>query len=309
MNPQPTITIAVTLLCLGSVAEAQVTNIVADYADAFLATGSTNNPDGDNLTAMNFGAAGTLVVASAAAGKGEFQSVLKFNVSNSVALFNSYYGPGNWTITGLALVLTSNYGTDGVQPNNGIFPKISGGQFVIEWLADDDWVEGTGTPNLPTTDGVTYDSLPDLLSGASEILCTNLYKPPGNNVPIPYALPLTTNLVGKVSAGGDVTFLFRAADTQVGYLFNSINYGRGNEPLFQVIATPILTILSGTFTNGGFQLAGIGNNHGFYKVQACTHLATTNWLTIGTTSADGNGNILFDEVSATNALQFYRLTQ
>jgi len=183
MNWHPAIASAMTLLCLGSVARAQVTNTVANYADAFLATGSSNNPDGTDLTGENFGGDGTLVVASAASEKGEFQSVLKFNLANLVSLFNTNYGAGSWIITGLSLTLTSNHATDAVQPNNGIFPKISGGQFVIEWLADDDWMEGTGTPNVPTTDGVTYDSLPDLLSGASEILCTNLYTPPGNNVP------------------------------------------------------------------------------------------------------------------------------
>jgi hypothetical protein len=187
MKSHPAIACAITLLCFGSHAGAQVTNTVADNADAFLATGSTNNPAGTDLTGESFGAAGTLVVASAASGKGEFQSVLKFNHSNSVALFDATYGAGNWTITGISLTLTSNYGTDGVQPNNPIFPMVSGGPFVIEWLADDDWVEGTGTPNLPTTDGVTYDSLPSLLAGAGKILCTNLYTPPGNNVPATYA--------------------------------------------------------------------------------------------------------------------------
>jgi len=299
----------ITLLCLGTTAEAQVTNTSADYADAFLATGSTNNPDGNDLTAVNFGGAGTLVVASAASGKGEFQSALKFNLANSFVLFNTHYGPGNWTITGIALILTSNYGTGGVQPNNGIFPRISGGQFVIEWLADNDWVEGAGTPNQPTTDGVTYDSLPELVSGVNQILCTNLFTPPGNNVPATYPLPLIANLVANASAGSDVTFLLYAADDQIGFLFNSINYGRGNEPLIQVIATPILSIVSGVYTNGGFLLTGIGNNNQSYKIQASTNLATTNWLTIGMANADGNGKILFDEVSATNAKCFYRLSQ
>ena len=298
-----------TWLCLASVARAQVTNTVADYADAFLATGSPNNPDGTDLTGENFGGAGTLVVASAASEKGEFQSVLKFNLANSVSLFNTNYGAGNWIIMGLSLTLTSNYGTDAVQPENGIFPRISGGQFVIEWLANDDWVEGTGTPNLPTTDGVTYDSLPDLLSGASEILCTNLYLPPGNNVPVTYTLPLTTNLVGNVSAGSDVTILFYAADDQIGYLFNSINYGRGNEPLLQVIVTPLRPVLSGEFTAAGFQLTGIASDNATYQIQASTNLPATNWLAIGVATADGSGNILFEDFRATNTQRYYRLSQ
>ena len=215
MSRRRAIVFAITLLCLGSISKAQVVYTGTDYADAFLATGSPNNPEGADLTGLNFGGAGTLVVAPAASVKGEFQSVIEFNLSNAVALFNTNYGAGNWTITNISLELTSNYGTSNVQPNNAIFPVISGGNFVIEWLSNDGWVEGTGTPNLPTTDGVTYDSLPDLLSGAHEILCTNTYSPPGNNVPVTYTLPLDTNLVADVSGGGDVTFLFYAATTRL----------------------------------------------------------------------------------------------
>ena len=190
---------------------------------------------------------------------------------------------------------------------------ISGGQFVIEWLANDDWVEGTGTPNLPTTDGVTYDSLPDLLSGAHEILCTNIYTPPGNNVPVTYPLPLNTNLVADVSGGGEVTFLFYAADDQIGYLFNSYSYGRGNEPLINVTATLNAVqpkILSGYFTNANFHITGLGVANLLYQIQATANLMTTNWQTIGTATADSAGAIQFDDTTVTNQSQrFYRLSR
>src|ERR1700680_2321613 len=99
------------LLCLGSGAEAQVTYTGTTIADAFLATGSSNNPVGTDLTGLNFGAAGTLVVATAASPKGEFQSVLKFNLADAIALFDASCGTNNWTITGISLELTSNDGT------------------------------------------------------------------------------------------------------------------------------------------------------------------------------------------------------
>jgi hypothetical protein len=302
---------AITLLGFGSIAKAQVTYTGTTSADAFLATGSSNNPEGNDLTGLNFGAAGTVVVAPAASVKGEFQSVLKFSLSNAVALFNTNYGEDNWTITGISIQLTSNYGTSGVQPNNAIFPMINSGNFVIEWLSDDDWVEGTGTPNLPTTDGVTYDSLPALLSGAHEILNTNTYTPPGNNLPVIYTLPLNTNLVADVSDGGDVSFLLYAVDNQIGYLFNSYNYGRGNEPLINVTATlrvlP-LKILSGYFTNKFFHLTGVGGTNLPYQVQANSDLTTTNWQTIGTVTADSVGMIQYDDTAATNSQRFYRLS-
>ena len=304
--------IAAVILCLGHAAGAQVTNTTMSIADAFLCTGSSNNPElgGADLRGLNFGAAGTLVVAPASSPKGEFQSVIKFSLSNGVALFNSTYGSNNWFVSGISLKLTSNYGTGGVQPNNGIFPVISGGSFVIEWLSDDDWVEGTGTPNLPASDGVDYDSLPDLLSGPREILCTNTYSPPGNNVPVTWLLPLATNLVADILSGGDVTFHFYAADNEIGYLFNSYNYGRGNQPLIQVVAAPLLKILSGGFTNGLFHLTGIGNNNSTCQIQAGTNLSTTNWQTIGTATADTNGRIRFDDSGATNQpRRYYRFRQ
>jgi len=301
---------AAVLLCLVHVAGAQVTNSSMTIADAFLCTGSPKYEGGADLTGVNFGAAGTLAIAPASSASGEFQSVIKFNLSNSVAAFNSTYGSNHWSITGVSLDLTSNYGVAGVQPNNPIFNVISGGQFVIECLADDDWVEGTGTPNLPTTDGVCYNSLPVLLAQPREILCTNTYSPPGNNVHVTWLLPLTVNLVADISGGGDVTFLFHAADSQVGYLFNSYKYGRGNEPLIHVVAIPLLKILSGAFTNGAFHLTGIGGTNATYQIQASADLSTIPWQTIGTATADSNGAIQFDDSGATNQLQrFYRFSQ
>ena len=296
-------------LCLGGIAGAQVTNTSVATADAFLCTGSPNYEDGADLTGLNYGAAGTLAVSPASAAKGEFQSVLRFNLAAGVAQFNAAYGSNQWTITGVTLDLASNYGVAGVQPNNPIFNVINGGQFVIEWLSDDAWLEGTGTPNLPTTDGVCYNSLPALLAQPREVLCTNTYSPPGDNVRVLWPLPLTLNLVTTLCGGGDVNLRFYAADNQVGYLFNSYKYGRGNEPLMEVVATPLLTILNGTFTNGAFQLTGRGNSQATYLIQTSSRLTTTNWFTMGTATADANGRIVFDDSTATDAVRFYRFSQ
>lgn len=290
-------------------AGAQVTYTTTTSEDVFLATGSPGNPVGTDLTGENFGAAGTLAISPASAVKGEFQSVIMFNLAGAVTLFNNTFGTNGWKVSHITLTLTSNYSIAGVQPNNGIFNIISGGNFVIEWLSDNDWPEGTGTPNLPTTDGITYDSLPELTSGATAILCTNTYTPPGtNNVPITYQLPLNTNLVADVTTGGNATLLFYAADNQIGYLFNSREYGRGNDPLMNVTATPYLEILSSAFTNSIFFLTAQGGANFQYQVQANSDLTTTNWQTLGTVTADGNGLIQFVDKLATNRQQFYRLS-
>lgn len=302
--------IAILLLVLPCLSGAQVTYTTTTSADAFLATGSPDNPVGSDLTGLNFGAAGTLAISPASAVKGEFQSVLQFDLADAVTLFNATYGTNGWTVTAISLELASNSATNGLQPNNGIFNVINGGNFVIEWLATNGWPEGTGTPNLPTTDGVTYDSLPGLLSVDHQILCTNTYNPPGDNIYVTYPLPLDTNLLNEVTNGGDVSLLFYAADNQIGYLFNSHEYGRGNEPLINVTASPFLEITSACFTNGVFHLTGAGADNMQYQIEANTNLATTNWTTVGTVTADGSGKIEFDDPDAANQRQqFYRLSQ
>ena len=296
--------------CFALVARAQTTNTVISVADAFLCTGSSNYESGADLTGLNFGAAGALVVAPASGPKGESQSVLRFDVSSSKAAFDLAYGSNLWMVTGISLKLTGNFGAAGEQPNNPIFPLVSGGAFVIEWLSDDTWIEGTGTPNLPTTDGVAYDSLPDLLAGSHEILGTNVYAPPGDNVPESYALPLRTNLLSDVQQGGAVSFLLYAADNQIGYLFNSREYGRGNEPKLQIVAAPILRLVSGAFVSGAFQLNGIGGTNTIYNVQASTNLAATDWVTIGTATADALGQIQYRDTQTVGVpRRFYRLSQ
>jgi hypothetical protein len=290
-----------------TLAHAQVTYTGTTSDDAFLATGSPGNPSGTNLTNENFGAAGVLAVASAASVKGEFESVLKFNLTNATGLFNGTYGP-NWTISDLSLELTGNFATAGAQPDNPMFNSVSGGNFVVEWMADDDWVEGTGRPNFPTADGVTYGSLPLLLSDSHEVLCTNTYVPPGDNVHLMWPLPLNVNLVSNIVVGGPVSFRLCAADDRISCLFNSHNFGNGNQPLIHITAIPRLGIFSGSFTNGFFHLVGIGGTNAPYQIQASSDLSMTNWQAVGTATADGTGEILFDDVTATNTGQrYYRL--
>jgi hypothetical protein len=296
------------LWVLGLPAQAQLIYSGTTTADAFLATGSPDNPVGTDLTGDNFGAAGTLAISPASADKGAFESVIRFNFSATVALFDSVYGTNAWNISTISLTLTSNYGTNGVQPNNKIFNVVSNGNFVIEWITNDIWAEGTGTPALPTSDGVTWDSLPGLLSGPCEVLCTNTYSPPGIDVPVTYPLPLDTNLVSAIVSGGDASLLFYAADNQIGYLFNSHEYGRGNDPLVNVTAMPLLKILSGYFTNGVFHLTGACNPNTQCKVEANSDLNKTNWQILGTVTTT-NGIIQFDDTTTTNQQRFYRLSE
>jgi len=314
MKPRPSgILFAAALLCLCSTARAQVTFTAMASADAFVCTGSPGNPapGGPDLRGLNFGAAGMVVIAPGSSVKGEFQGLIKFQLTNALTLFNTAFGRGRWAITNLTLDFASNYGVAGVQPNNAIFNVISGGAFVIEWLANDQWAEGTGTPAIPTTDGVAYNTLPTLLATGHEPLCTNTYVPPGNNVRILWPLPPATNLLADIRAGGEVTLRLYAADDRINYLFNCSSYGRGNEPLIHVTATalpPTLFLRAGQVTNFVVHLTGLGAANQAYRVQANSDLTSTNWLTLGSINADTNGFMQYDDLTAANQPQrFYRL--
>ncbi len=209
-------------------------------ADAFLASGSPNNPIGTNLTSLNFGGAGTLAIAPASSTKGEFDSVIQFNSAAVITQFNSTYGPGNWQITGLKLMLASNFGTQGSQPGNNIFNTINAGSFGIKWISNDSWTEGTGggmgAAGFPDNNMVSFNSIPTLLSGTTDSLGTFVYTPPGNASYLTYNLPLNADLVTDAAAGGAVSLYFYAADNQVGYLFNSKEFA-SNHPELTLIAT------------------------------------------------------------------------
>jgi hypothetical protein len=211
-------------------------------ADAFLAAGSAANPVGANLTGLNFGAAGTLAIAPASSTKGEFDSVIEFNLSGAFNQFNSTYGAGNWQVGGLRLSLASNFGGQGEQPNNGIFNSINAGSFGIDWLNDNTWVEGTGggmgTPGYPSNSSVSFQSISSLFANGSSSLGTFSYTPPGDNVYANYTLPLDASLVSEAQSGGDASLYFYAADNQVSYLFNSRSYSQ-NHPELTVTAGPV----------------------------------------------------------------------
>jgi len=231
------------LLCATSKVVAQTSyTITTTTADAFLASGSPSNPHGANLTSLNFGGAGTLAIAPASSPDGEFDSVIKFSSAAAISQFNSTYGVGNWTITGLTLTLASNFGVQGSQPNNNIFNTINAGSFGIDWLSYDGWTEGAGSgngePGYPGNSEVSFNSISTLLSGTVDSLGTFTYAPPGNNIYLNYTLPLDAGLVTDAAGGGDVSLYFYAADNQVSYLFNARSYAQ-NHPELTLTVAPV----------------------------------------------------------------------
>jgi hypothetical protein len=200
-------------------------------ADAFVAASTPST---------NYGAAGTLSIAPAGSAKGEFQTLMKFNLAPSVAAFDTLYGTGGWQITSITLRFASNTGMQGQTPSNSLFNNVNGGAFGIEYLSDDSWIEGTGEPMTPTTDGVTYNSLSSLLGSPHESVGGFTYTPPGNNVGLTYSLTLSSSFLADASSGGVVSFLLSAPSGGASYLFNSRSFNTaGNRPLITVTAAAV----------------------------------------------------------------------
>jgi len=233
---------------LGAPAQAAVVSIPS-FADTFVTAGSATagagNPD------ANYGGAGAMQISGSSTTKGAMQALLKFDLLTAKNTFDGTFGVGKWAIDGITLQLGTNFGTQGIQPNNPIFNAVNTGSFKFDWLAFDSWGgEGSGNPGSPfipsnpPTDGVTWNTIGLLLGATDENLGTFTYTPVGNtnppNVPAAnYPLGLTTGFVGDATAGNVVSLRGYAADLGVAYLFNAHSFG-SNSPtlLVSAVATP-----------------------------------------------------------------------
>lgn len=212
------------VLCLSGMA---ATFSLNPGADAFVTTG----PSG-NLKNNNYGVAGALSVAAPNLSQGEFQSVLQFGLAGAKSSFDSQYGAGQWSIQSVTLQLTAT------PPNNSIFNASAAGQFSMSWMQNDGWMEGTGTPQTPTTTGITFSTLSNFVSLADENLGTFSFNGATNGNAI-YTLGLTPSFSADVLAGNTVSFRMFAADSTVSYLSDSKNFINSSlRPVLTVTAVP-----------------------------------------------------------------------
>jgi hypothetical protein len=214
-------------LCLVTVSSQAASSSLNPSADAFVATGPTAN-----LNNNNYGGAGALSIAAPNLGQGEFQSVLQFNLSSVKTAFDSQFGVGQWTIQSVTLQLTAT------APNNAIFNTPAAGQFAISWMQNDAWTEGSGTPQAPTTTGLTFSTLNSFLSPADQTLGTYNFNgaTSGNSI---YTLGLTPSFAADVLAGNSVSLRMFAADSAISGVFDSRNFGTASaRPLLTIVAVP-----------------------------------------------------------------------
>lgn len=200
-------------------------------ADAFVATG----PSG-GLSSDNFGAAGALAVSASGLPQGEFQSVLKFDLSGAESTFNAQFGAGQWTIQSVTLQLAS------APHNNAIFNNVAAGQFGISLMQNNSWVEGTGTGGTPSSDGISFNSLQNVyINNAADQALGIFNFPGGTSGENSYALTLSSGLVSDISSGTDLSLRLFAADSSVSYLFDSRTGGSGASfhPNLAIDAAPV----------------------------------------------------------------------
>jgi hypothetical protein len=213
-------------LTIGTCAESSIASVISmlsPVADAFVSSANPSN---------NYGGAGALSVSAAGLANGEFQSVLRFDMSAAKSSFDAAYGAGQWTVQSIALKLSAT------APNNAIFNASAAGQFNASWMQNDSWVEGSGTPASPTTTGITLNSLPGFLSGSDAALGTFSFNG-ATSGSFTYTLAMPAGLLGDIGAGSLASMRLYAADSTVSYLSDSRNFGQAAlRPEFDITAVP-----------------------------------------------------------------------
>jgi len=219
------IVVSTASICVGQTASFSV----QPFADAFVTPGGSGS-----LSSSNFGAAGSLAISAPGLPEGEFQSVLKFDLSAAQSSFNAQFGIGQWTIQSVTLQLTSS------PHNNAIFNNIAAGQFGVSLMQNNSWVEGTGTGGIPSSDGVSFSSLAGTFVNNSidQGLGTFAF-PGGSSGQNGYSLSLASGLVNDVTSGSDLSLRLFAADSGVSYLFTSRSGSSGKpDILVQAVSVP-----------------------------------------------------------------------
>jgi hypothetical protein len=224
------IALAAAVFSLGSLAVQAAGFTNNPVADAFVTTGPTANLSGEN-----YGGAGALSVAASGLANGEFQSVMQFSTSAAFNSFNTQFGVGQWTIQSVTLQLTAT------PNNNAIFNTTAAGQFNVSLMLNNSWAEGSGTPAIPTMDGITYNSLQSTYIGSSDQAAGTFSFNGASSGSATYPLTLGSGLISDIDNGDNLSLRLSAADSVVSMLVNSRSGGSSSshpELIINVIPEP-----------------------------------------------------------------------
>jgi hypothetical protein len=206
-------------------------------------------------------------------------------------------------ITSATLNLTEN-----PSPGNAIFNSGTG-MFQIRWIANDTWVEGTGNPNAPTTNGIAYGQEPSYLNSDTD-LSLGAFDFTGA-AKLSCSLGLPAAFVTNAQAGGEVGFFMTAIDPGIGYLFYSRNYAGNPSALPSLVVGAALQPGISGFSIAGTSLVLSATNGvagGTYSVLSSTNLSlpVNEWTPIVTTilQAGGDFSIALTNGATTSGEQF-----
>jgi hypothetical protein len=211
-----------------------ITATIPSTADAFVTSQFPSN---------NYGSAGAISVSAAGTTSRELFTLLRFDLASTLASFNQAFGSGNWTLDGASLQLTA------ASPSNQHFNPTGAGQIGANWVADDSWVEGTGSPMSPSTVGITLDLIPALMAGGSEGLGLLQFDGSESGAAI-YDLVISPGFLADVQAGSLLSLFLSPGDAVVSGVFNSRNFAVvANHPYLILSAVqipePATTALAG----------------------------------------------------------------
>jgi hypothetical protein len=273
----------------------------------------TNYPVADTFVRSldpthNYGGAGALSVSGPIATnvigqqEGLLDSFMRFDVSSVASNCNSIYGMGRWGISSVILVVFEQTDVNNTDFNGGVGP------FEIRWIATNTWTEGTGKPNNPTTDGITYNDEPSLLNPTIGSLGT--FVNGGTDGVVQLSLGASTSFVSDISTGNLVgLFLTATTNSTVGFTFHSRNFVDPTQfPFLEITAVPISQITSLVITGSNVKISFTTTNSVFYEVEYNTNLVTGSW-NILTNNIPGTGSIVTftDSGAAILPQRFYKV--
>jgi hypothetical protein len=214
-----------TELCLAQTA----TVSVVPEADAFVRSA---DPSG------NYGGAGAISVSGSTAVNGSnqpngaFDSLVRFSMGDVVASLDSALGTHDWLVLRASLKLTEMGAPPSPIFNRGV------GIFEIRWLASDSWIEGTGIPVAPTTDGVVWNDLSSLFNMSADV-SLGQFTNSGVDGRLSFALALKGPFLSDIRAGGRATLYLTAVSPQIGFTADSRSFmSPSNFPMLEITGVP-----------------------------------------------------------------------
>lgn len=183
-------------------------------ADTFV---KEQTPDG------TFGRAGQVMVSGPTAVNamnvmnGPADAFLRFATSATKTQLDADFGAGQWRITAASLVLI-----EVTNPNNPIF-NIGPGQFQVQWLNGDGWLEGIGTPNSPGNIGITWNTRAAFLNPALD-RPLGVFANPVLSAAVTCDLTMDAAFLTDLTGDDETSFYLTAVSGTTGFNFRSRDF-------------------------------------------------------------------------------------